>query len=388
MLKKQAKLRKNITLFRLVLLVLAGIIACTLLFTNKATAPQDTVSLEPSSSVEYVEGRYLVNGTVSWARRYNEWSKRADGTTDYGYPFSGLSSFERSKYDAWIADLACVVTDQDVPIGIAESRLLFNCPNGYLEEAKKFFDVFSLSSDRISDFGSSAVSETKRNLQLQGFGSVEANTCGSIVLPANKIKDEAHSQSNIPFLFCVQRTYQDTSRVISQLQTYAFRLPTIVVVRTDNSYAPKADENQIKTAHDMVDAGADIVVVNGGHWVQNGEVYKGKPILYSLGNFIFDEQVDTEVTRSVSLDVTLRIVYQKDTEALLSFAESCQKDADKCFDLLQKTSFDKPSLILKYDIVAGDGSNKLQKLADQALRESVQERVGWSSMQAIMKEQQ
>ncbi|MDR3734673.1 MAG: CapA family protein [Acidobacteriaceae bacterium] len=44
----------------------------------------------------------------------------------------------------------------------------------------------------------------------------------------------------------------------------------------------------IALAHQAIDAGADIFVVHGPHNVRGIEIYKGKPIIYSLGNFVFD----------------------------------------------------------------------------------------------------
>ena len=40
-------------------------------------------------------------------------------------------------------------------------------------------------------------------------------------------------------------------------------------------------------AHAAVDAGADVVMGHGPHVIQGIEVYNGKPIFYSLGNFFF-----------------------------------------------------------------------------------------------------
>jgi poly-gamma-glutamate synthesis protein (capsule biosynthesis protein) len=40
-------------------------------------------------------------------------------------------------------------------------------------------------------------------------------------------------------------------------------------------------------AHDAIDAGADVFVGHGPHQVGGIEIYKGKPIFYSLGNYIF-----------------------------------------------------------------------------------------------------
>ena len=44
-----------------------------------------------------------------------------------------------------------------------------------------------------------------------------------------------------------------------------------------------------KFAHDCVDAGANIVVGHHPHVIQPVEIYKGVPIVYSLGNFILPQ---------------------------------------------------------------------------------------------------
>jgi poly-gamma-glutamate capsule biosynthesis protein CapA/YwtB (metallophosphatase superfamily) len=43
-------------------------------------------------------------------------------------------------------------------------------------------------------------------------------------------------------------------------------------------------------AHAMVDAGADMIVVSGPHVLRGIELYQGKPIFYSLANFIFQNE--------------------------------------------------------------------------------------------------
>lgn len=52
-------------------------------------------------------------------------------------------------------------------------------------------------------------------------------------------------------------------------------------------YAQVPSDWQRELAHDMIDAGADIVVGHHSHVLQGIEFYKDKPILYSIGNFIF-----------------------------------------------------------------------------------------------------
>lgn len=48
--------------------------------------------------------------------------------------------------------------------------------------------------------------------------------------------------------------------------------------------------NQRRQAHQIIDAGADILVGHHTHTLQTIENYHGHPIYYSIGNYIFDQQ--------------------------------------------------------------------------------------------------
>ena len=45
-----------------------------------------------------------------------------------------------------------------------------------------------------------------------------------------------------------------------------------------------------KFAHQAIDEGADIFVGHGSHFPMGVEIYKGKPIFYSVGNFVFQNE--------------------------------------------------------------------------------------------------
>ena len=49
------------------------------------------------------------------------------------------------------------------------------------------------------------------------------------------------------------------------------------------------EQAQLDTARQYIDAGADMIVGSHSHCLQGMEYYNGKPIIYSLGNFWFDE---------------------------------------------------------------------------------------------------
>lgn len=55
-------------------------------------------------------------------------------------------------------------------------------------------------------------------------------------------------------------------------------------------YALKPTRDQTELAHQMIDAGADMVVGSHPHVVQLVEVYHNRWIAYSLGNFVFDQK--------------------------------------------------------------------------------------------------
>ncbi|MDP4181561.1 MAG: CapA family protein [Bacillota bacterium] len=59
---------------------------------------------------------------------------------------------------------------------------------------------------------------------------------------------------------------------------------------------------QVQFAHTLLDAGADLILGHHPHQFQGIEIYNGKPIVYSMGNFIFDQN-DPENQESFILNM-------------------------------------------------------------------------------------
>lgn len=59
----------------------------------------------------------------------------------------------------------------------------------------------------------------------------------------------------------------------------------------------------VEFAHQLLDEGADMILGHHPHQFQGMELYKGKPVFYSMGNFIFDQN-DPENRESFILDMT------------------------------------------------------------------------------------
>jgi len=68
-------------------------------------------------------------------------------------------------------------------------------------------------------------------------------------------------------------------------------------------YATTSPERIHALAHEFVDAGASIVIGSHPHVVEEHEVYNGRNIYYSLGNFIFDQYWNDAVRHGLLLQV-------------------------------------------------------------------------------------
>jgi len=58
-------------------------------------------------------------------------------------------------------------------------------------------------------------------------------------------------------------------------------------------------------AHKFIDAGADIILGSHPHVIEPIEIYNGKVIFYSLGNFIFDQYNSGPTTEGLSVGISI-----------------------------------------------------------------------------------
>ncbi|MEO7577520.1 MAG: CapA family protein [Massilia sp.] len=70
-------------------------------------------------------------------------------------------------------------------------------------------------------------------------------------------------------------------------------------------HEPASSARQRQLARVMIDAGADAVVGGHPHVTQDTEQYRGKPIIYSLGNYLFDGFSNPESTTGWILHMDL-----------------------------------------------------------------------------------
>ena len=65
----------------------------------------------------------------------------------------------------------------------------------------------------------------------------------------------------------------------------------------------KPQEYQRTLGRQLIDAGADLVIGSHPHVLQGIEYYQGKPIVYSLGNFIFGSSIPKTALLRADVDL-------------------------------------------------------------------------------------
>jgi poly-gamma-glutamate capsule biosynthesis protein CapA/YwtB (metallophosphatase superfamily) len=93
---------------------------------------------------------------------------------------------------------------------------------------------------------------------------------------------------------------QEFQSVIQSLKTSDDQNPKIVIVHYGREYTTLISNAERDYLRSFIDAGADAVVGMHSHVVSDMEMYKGKPIFHSLGNFVFDQR-DRRVTATAEL---------------------------------------------------------------------------------------
>jgi poly-gamma-glutamate synthesis protein (capsule biosynthesis protein) len=96
---------------------------------------------------------------------------------------------------------------------------------------------------------------------------------------------------------------EDATRILQSIREARQRASLVIVYQHNHVFANRSFSTLfteglperlapnpwlVKWTHDEIDAGADIIVMHGAPLLHGVEVYKGRPIFYDLGNFIYN----------------------------------------------------------------------------------------------------
>lgn len=164
------------------------------------------------------------------------------------------------------------------------------------------FTVLSLANNHMLDYGSGEPGLTRELLRREGiraFGAGEGIETARMpaVVSVRGVRvgflgyGVAHSplvyaRKNRPGIMPIRKTsIQEDIRALRKAVDVL-----VVSYHWGVEYERHPTEAQRDLAHQTIDWGADIVLGHHPHVMQGIEIYKGKPIAYSLGNFVFDQK--------------------------------------------------------------------------------------------------
>lgn len=337
-----------------------------------------------------ITSNVLFLGNTFWGRNIDDWSK-ASGR-GVAYPFSRLNEFGRDKYNAWIAGLECPTANGiNMTSAEMEQNLQFNCSPEYLPEATKWFTAFSLANNHTDNHGADGFMQTQQNLDknnIQYFGHYDlgnaADACEVISLPVDvENDDKSIEKGELPVALCGYHGVFGipTPETAEQISKYSPYMPVIAMPHMGAEYKPSADEIKTNFYRSLIDAGADMVIGDHPHWVQNSESYKGHLIIYSTGNFMFDQQGSLELTRSAGINVLMKTDNEdsKMLEKWLKIGPSCRAFKDNCLDQIIGKKLTKLKINYQVGIIGSSCDERIAKPATDEQLNGILQRLNWQT---------
>ena len=156
-------------------------------------------------------------------------------------------------------------------------------------------DIVSLANNHSGNYGSEGLEETRGHLDGLGVKWVDGNNLEILEVDGTKF-------GFLGFDYVYKGLNQKDIDLVKESDLKVDVL--IIVPHWGEEYKAVANRFQSETAKLMIDAGADAIVGSHPHWPQNYEEYQGKPIYYSLGNFIFDQMWSEETKRGLIVKMT------------------------------------------------------------------------------------
>ncbi|QSJ18388.1 CapA family protein [Nostoc sp. UHCC 0702] len=187
----------------------------------------------------------------------------------------------------------------------------FRSPPAYAELfADAGFNVFNLANNHAMDFGSVGFQDTVNNLEAVGIATLGLKN-QILYLEANNIAiamigfspyDMYNSIHNLEAAQAlVVEAKNNANVVVVSMHAGAEGTAALQVKNQTEFFYGENRGNSIQFARTMIDAGADLVLGHGPHVPRAIEIYKGKLIAYSLGNFLGYRTLSTDAETGYSM---------------------------------------------------------------------------------------
>jgi poly-gamma-glutamate capsule biosynthesis protein CapA/YwtB (metallophosphatase superfamily) len=193
----------------------------------------------------------------------------------------------------------------------------FRSPPAYAQLfADVGFDVFNMANNHALDFGTVGFRDTVNNLAAVGietlghknqilYKQVRNVPVAIIGFTTYDIYNSMHDLETAKAL--VQEARTNANLVIISMQAGAEGTGAMHVKNKTEYFYGEDRGNSMKFARTMIDAGADLVIGHGPHVPRAMEIYKGKLIAYSLGNFLGYRTLSTEAETGYSMILEVKM---------------------------------------------------------------------------------
>lgn len=206
------------------------------------------------------------------------------------YPFEKIAEFLRG-HDIVVANAEGPFLEDPVR-AVPYSLPQFGFKKDYLPVLRDLgFTVLSQANNHSYDHGPYGFASSTAFIRKAGigvFGDYENLDPGPYVVDVRGEK--------VAFIGYHQFTYSAGKVFEAIKRAHSDGAFVIVYPHWGVEYSPEVSDLERERAHAFIDAGADLVLGSHPHVIQPIEVYKGKAIFYSMGNFIFD-QIAEQATR-------------------------------------------------------------------------------------------
>jgi len=207
-------------------------------------------------------------------------------------------------YDIVSSNLEGVVTNEGEHYAPQMSYDFAFHPDLILETKNYGFNFFSLANNHFSDQGERGIIETRNNLDNLNinYTGCEDGLVGECSGKVIEINNKKIGMAGFSMVYS-KLDENDVNKIVSNLASTTDLV--IVNIHWGKEYEHNFNIVQQKTAHLIIDAGADIIIGHHSHVVQGIEIYDNKPIFYSLGNFIFDQYFSPDTQEGLAIGVEI-----------------------------------------------------------------------------------
>ncbi len=236
-------------------------------------------------------------------------------TTSDRYPFNGVADW-LSGFDLTIGNLECVVSTLGSP---QPKQYTFVAPPlGFEGVAAAGYDIVSVANNHSGDYGKAAFVDMLQHLPSHGLAPVggglnlaQAHTPVIRTLRSTTIGLLAYCGIEPPSFAATANSpghaWLDATLMANDIRALRPKVDFLLVfTHWGIEYHTVESLDQEAMARVAIDAGADFVVGAHPHVIQPSSTYLGKPIVYSLGNFVFDEMYGEVERRGNVLTLTIQ----------------------------------------------------------------------------------